>query len=197
MDVVALNRAAVEASVELVRRATDGDWSRPTPCEGWDLSDLVAHMTVQHHGFAAASEGAGTELEPWQPVKSDDPVAAYEQAAERVIAAYAAPGVLDREFWLPEISTEIRFPAATAIGFHYLDYVVHSWDVARTLGVPVPLGDEVIEPVLAIAERIPDDESRERPGAAFGHAVRDTSDTGNSSLDRIMALLGRNPDWKP
>ena len=192
MDVVALDRAAVEASVELVRRAAPGDWSRPTPCAGWELSDLVAHMTVQHHGFAAASEGAGTELEPWQPVVSDDPVRAYAESAQRVIDAFAAPGVLEREFWLPEISIELRFPAPAAIGFHHLDYVVHSWDVARTLGVPVPIGDDVIEPALGLAERIPDDDSRDRPGAAFGHAV---PTTGTSSLDRLVALLGRTPGW--
>ena len=192
MDVVALDRAAVEASVELVRRATSGDWSRPTPCAGWDLTDLVAHMTVQHHGFAAASEGAGTELETWQPVVADDPVRAYAESAQRVLDAFAAPGVLEGEFWLPEISTEMRFPAPTAIGFHHLDYVVHSWDVARTLGVPVPLGDDIIEPALGLAERIPDDDSRDRPGAAFGHAVPATATT---PLDRLVALLGRDPGW--
>ena len=192
MDVVALDRAAVEASVALVRRTGPGDWSRPTPCAGWDLSDLVAHLTIQHHGFAAASEGAGIELDPWQPVVHDDPVAAYEQAADRVITAFAAPGVLAREFWLPEISTEIRFAAPAAIGFHHLDYVVHSWDLARTLGVPVPLDDDVIGPALALAERIPDDESRDRPGAAFAHAV---PAAGHSSLDRLVALIGRDPYW--
>jgi uncharacterized protein (TIGR03086 family) len=192
-DYVSLDRAAVTASADLVRRIGPGDWSRPTPCAGWDLSELVAHMAVQHHGFAAASEGAGTDLDPWQPVKADDPIAAYEQAAERVIAAFAAPGVLEREMWLPEISTQIRFAAPVAISFHYLDYVVHSWDVARSLDVPVPLGDDVIEPVLALAGRVPDDERRRQPGAAFQPPVEDT---GGSTLDRILAMLGRSPDWK-
>lgn len=192
-DVVGRDRAAVEATVELVRQAGPDDWARPTPCAGWDLSDLVAHLTVQHHGFAAASEGAGIELEPWQPVKAEDPAGAYAEAAARVIAAFAAPGVLERELWLPEISTEIRFPAPVAFSFHYLDYVVHAWDLARTLDVPMPLGDDIIDPVVAIAQRVPDDEQRLRPGAAFQPPLEHS---GGSSLDQILAMLGRDPNWK-
>src|ERR1700685_3712749 len=56
-------------------------------------------------------------------------------AAGGVLAAFAADGVLDRAFTLPEISPERRFPAPQAIGFHFIDYVVHGWDVARSLGL--------------------------------------------------------------
>jgi len=193
--VVELDRAAVEATVELLRKATDADWARPTPCGTWNLAELTAHLTVQHHGFAAASEGAGNDLGPWQPVLAEDPFGAYEQAAERVIAAFGVPGVLEREFRLPELSTEIAFPGARAIGFHYLDYVVHAWDVARTLDVPVPLGKDVIAPVLPIAQQVPGGERRLLPGAAFKPAVDDGGST--DTLDQIVALLGRDPRWKP
>jgi uncharacterized protein (TIGR03086 family) len=194
LSVVDLDRAAVGATVELLREATTEDWARPTPCGDWNLAELVAHMTVQHHGFAAASEGAADDLAIWQPVVADDPFAAYQEGAERVVAAFAVPGVLERTFRLPELSTEIAFPAAQAIGFHYLDYVVHAWDVARTLDVPVPLGEDVIGPVLPIAERVPTGERRLQPGAAFRPAVDDGGST--DTLDRIVALLGRDPGWK-
>ncbi len=193
-SVVELDRAAVLATVELLRKATTEDWSRPTPCAGWDLAALVAHMTVQHHGFAAATEGA-TELADWKPVPAADPFAAYAESADRVIAAFAVPGVLDRTLVLPELHPEFGFPAQRAIGFHYLDYVVHAWDVARSLGTEVPLGEDVIGPVLPIAEQVPDDERRQRPGANFQPPV-DTSD-GAGTLDVIVAMLGRSPDWKP
>jgi uncharacterized protein (TIGR03086 family) len=192
-SVVDLDRAAVLATVELLRPATTEDWSRPTPCGDWDLAELVAHMTVQHNGFAAATSGP-TSLADWKPVPAADPVAAYAESADRVIAAFAVPGVLDRTMVLPEISPTIEFPAAQAIGFHYLDYVVHAWDVARSLGVELPLGDDVIDPVLPIAERVPNDERRLRPGAAFRPPVE--APDGGSTLDVILAMLGRSPDWK-
>ena len=62
---------------------------------------------------------------------ADDQVAEYIAAAEHVIAAFAEPGVCERGFSLPEIITGVEFPAARAISFHFIDYVVHGWDVAR------------------------------------------------------------------
>lgn len=193
-SVVDLDRAAVLATVELLRPATTEDWSRPTPCGDWTLAELVAHMTVQHHGFAAATQGA-TELADWAPVPAADPFSAYAESADRVITAFAAPGVLDRAIVLPEIDLEFGFPAERAIGFHYLDYVVHAWDVARSLGVNVPLGQDVIDPVLPIAEQVPDDERRRTPGANFQPPVNASDSAG--TLDVIVAMLGRSPDWKP
>src|SRR5690606_16196206 len=72
----------------------------------------------------------------WLRSLGDDPVGAYLESAEEVVAAFAAGGVLQRPFPLPELRAE-PFPAEQAISFHLIDYVVHSWDVARTLGLEV------------------------------------------------------------
>jgi uncharacterized protein (TIGR03083 family) len=58
-DIRPLHRIAVNASVDIVNAVTPGDLDRPTPCAGWNLSDLLTHMTVQHRGFAASARGAG------------------------------------------------------------------------------------------------------------------------------------------
>lgn len=54
-DIRTVHRTAVLASVDVVDNVTTEDLSRPTPCAGWNLSQLLAHMTVQHRGFAAAA----------------------------------------------------------------------------------------------------------------------------------------------
>jgi hypothetical protein len=41
----------------------------------------------------------------------EDPVAAYRAAAEWVLAAFSADGVLDREFPLPEFTRGLMYPA--------------------------------------------------------------------------------------
>jgi len=134
--IVRLDAEAVRASVRVVGLAGPEDLARMTPCAGWMLGDLVAHMTAQHDGFAAAAAGEGADPTRWQPGEPvRDPVGEYEAAAGRVLAAFAADGVLDRPFTLPEINPELRFPAPQAIGFHFIDYVVHGWDVARSLGL--------------------------------------------------------------
>jgi len=192
-DIVRLDARAVRASVQIVSQASTADLARPTPCAGWTLADLVAHMTAQHNGFAAAAAGAGADLVHWQtgaPV--GDPVGEYAAAAERVLAAFAVAGVLAGEFVLPEISPKVRFPAAEAIGFHFVDYVVHGWDVARTLGRGYDPEPDVLAAALPIALAVPDGDRRRRPGAAFAPRV---ATTGGGTLDQILALLGRRPDW--
>jgi uncharacterized protein (TIGR03086 family) len=192
-DIVELDARAVRASVQVVSAVRTADLARPTPCPDWTLAELLAHMTVQHNGFAAAAAGDGADLVHWQtgaPVA--DPAGEYAAAAERVLAAFAAAGVLAREFALPQISTKLGFPAAEAIGFHFVDYVVHGWDVARALGRGYDLEPDVLVAALPIARALPDGETRRRPGAAFAPRVAATS---GGVLDQIVALLGRRPDW--
>jgi uncharacterized protein (TIGR03086 family) len=181
---------AVRAGVDLVASVTPADLSRATPCRGWDLGALLAHMTTQHLGFAAAADGHGADPQVWRTVPlGADPARTYADAAERVIAAFAADGVLDRPFALPEISTEMTFPGRRAIGFHLVDYVAHGWDVATSLGVPFHLPEDVLELALPIAEAVPAGPARTVPGAAFGPVVPVAGDADR--LTRILALLGR------
>jgi uncharacterized protein (TIGR03086 family) len=193
-DIRELDSQAVRASVALVSRVTAGDLDKPTPCSPWALGELLAHMTVQHHGFAAAARGGGADPEVWQaPALASDPAAAYAEAADLVIAAFAEDGLLDREFSLPEIATSVTFPGRQAICFHLVDYTVHSWDVARSLGLEPDLDASVLAIALKIAEAVPDGPSRLEPGAAFGPGV--AVPAGAGTLDRIVSLLGRSPAW--
>jgi len=192
-DIVGLDARAVRASVLVVSQASAADLARPTPCADWTLADLLAHMTAQHNGFAAAAAGEGADLVRWQTgAPAADPVREYAAAAGRVLAAFAAAGVLAREFALPQISTQLRFPAAEAIGFHFVDYVVHGWDVARALGLGHDLEPDVLAAARPMAWAVPDGERRRRPGAAFAPRV---PVTGGGALDEIVARLGRRPDW--
>ncbi|GIG59964.1 TIGR03086 family protein [Longispora fulva] len=191
-DLVALDAQAVAVSVDLVAHVTAADLDRPTPCAGWTLHGLLAHMGTQHHGFAAASTGDGDfarwRLRPLGP----DHVATYREAADVVLASFTAPGVLDRAFPLPELTTTRSFPARDAISFHLIDYVVHSWDVARTLGVEVRFDQRLLDVALGVARTVPVGGYRTAPGTPFGPVVPWTAET---RLDEIVALLGRSPAW--
>ncbi|WP_327327903.1 TIGR03086 family metal-binding protein [Streptomyces sp. NBC_01210] len=191
-----LNAQAVRDSVNLIRRMTPGDLLRPTPCSAWTLTDLLAHMTAQHHGFAAAALGRGQDLSHWsvRPL-GKDPVTQYGDAAEKVIAAFTTLESPDREFTLPEFTQARTFPAARAIGFHLIDYVVHSWDVASALGIAYTPGSELLQAALPIARAVPDGDSRLAPGSAFRPAL--AAGDGAGTLEKILAALGRSPDWHP
>jgi uncharacterized protein (TIGR03086 family) len=193
IGIVSLDAQAVRASVDLVAQMSAQDLARPTPCADWTLHGLLRHMIAQHHGFATAADGDG-DLARWRirPL-GGDPVAAYGAAAERVLSAFAGDGVLDRDFPLPEIAQGVMFPARQAISFHFVDYVVHSWDVARTLDVPVDLDPTLLDVALNVAAAVPGGDARLAPGAAFAPSV---AWSGESRLDQIVAILGRSPAWE-
>jgi uncharacterized protein (TIGR03086 family) len=191
------DRVAVLASIELVDTVRLEDLHRPTPCAGWKLIDLLAHMTVQHRGFAAAARGYGNELDVWRPetvlaAVIADPAGTYRTAAHDVVESFADDAAPDATFALPEFGPGATFPGAIAMGFHFIDYVVHGWDVAETLAMPYDLPEGVVAAALPLALAIPDGDFRASAGAPFGPAV-DTS--GGTDLERIMRHLGRRPDW--
>ncbi|GAA2670511.1 TIGR03086 family metal-binding protein [Streptomyces lunalinharesii] len=193
-----LDARAVRDSVALVNRLAPGDLARPTPCAGWDLAALLAHLTAQHHGFAAAALGRGRDLTHWavRPLGDDVAVAAmrYRLAAEGVLAAFATVTDPDRPFALPEFTTDRTFPAVQAVGFHLIDYVVHGWDLARSLGLRYDPDPELLDAALPIARAVPDGAARLAPGSAFRPGLPATADAG--ALDRVLAVLGRSPEWR-
>jgi uncharacterized protein (TIGR03086 family) len=190
----------VDTSVDVVNGVTFDDLDRPTPCAGWNLADLLTHMTVQHYGFAAAARGNGADLTVWEPTTvaaavAADPAGAYAKAATEVLDAFSADGVLDATFALPEFGPDATVPGAMAIGFHFVDYVVHGWDVARTIGAPFDLPADVVSAVLPVTLAVPDGDFRDAEGSPFARAITATDEA--SGLDRVLLHLGRSPHWSP
>lgn len=194
-DLVTLDRRVNDAGLAVVGKLTPDDLDLPTPCAEWTLRDLLAHMTTQHHGFAAAARGNGADEQVWHvgPL-ADDPVAGYATSVADVDAAFDQAKD-ETEFLLPEMSASTPFPAAQAVSFHLVDGIAHGWDVARALGIEVEFDAEALEVGLQIAESVPDGEFRLLPGAAFRPVVPAGATPG--TLDRIVAALGRSSSWSP
>jgi uncharacterized protein (TIGR03086 family) len=195
-DIRPFHRIAVLNSIALVDSVRAADLDAPTPCAGWKLADLLAHMTAQHRGFAAAARGFGADADVWRADEvmgaiTAAPAGTYADAARDVLAAFADDAAIQASFALPEFGPNATFPGAIAIGFHFIDYVVHGWDVAESLGVAYPLPDDVVYAALPLAFAVPDGDFRETPGAPFSRAVDTPSAT---NLDRILRHLGRSPD---
>lgn len=183
----------MQTTVAVVNHVTVDDLERPTPCAGWTLRDLLAHMTGQNYGWAAAAEGDSADRAVFADrVISDRPADDYAASASRVIEAFSAPDLLDRTMYLPEVRDGVELPAVTAIGFHLVDSVAHGWDVAKCLGVAAEFDDDVLELGLTVAEAVPEEARSVDERAPFRPSVSTTSD---DVLDRIVATVGRLPAW--
>src|SRR5215472_15528353 len=128
MDILDLDRRALAASTRIVGMITPDQLGEPTPCAQWVIRDLLRHMAGQNEGFAATARGERPAASVWEGSPHDgQPAARFAESADLVNRAFAVPGVLDMRFELPGVGS---FPAATAIGFHFVDYLIHAWDVA-------------------------------------------------------------------
>jgi uncharacterized protein (TIGR03086 family) len=181
-----IHRRSVDAIRPIVASVRPDDLHRPTPCVGWDLRALLAHMTGQDRGFAAAVLADVSE-EAFVP--RDPTVDAWTAGAAVVVAAFAAADPA-RPVLLPEFAGR-RFPLDVVIGFHLLDTLVHGWDVAATLGVDVDYDEDLRAAAHAQAERVPTGAARTAPGAPFAPVLASEA----TGWDHTLALLGRDPRW--
>ncbi|MEU5024520.1 TIGR03086 family metal-binding protein [Streptomyces milbemycinicus] len=192
LDIQELDRRSLALLGDVVAQVKDDQLRLPTPCPDWTLHGLIRHLVSQNEGFAAAARGAGEALSDWRGGDlGTDARAAFEASAALVDDAFAQDGVLDRAFALPEVRNGGAFPAPLAISFHFVDCVVHAWDVAATIGVPWEPDDELTAAALRVAEQVPD--KGRGPGAAFERRVPPPTDA--TPHHRLLSLLGRVPSW--
>lgn len=191
MTMIELHRRALADATDRIDRIGPADAGLATTCAGWDLAALLAHMIGQNHGFADAVDAgrAGIGAEAFAPRPAGaDPAGAWRDSAARLAASLAA-APSDVEVRLPEIGADLWFPLETVTGFHLVDTVVHTWDVASALGRRYRPDDDLVDASLALALQVPDGPARSGPGAAFAPSVppADPADP----WARTLAALGR------
>lgn len=178
---------ALDLADTLVAGVTDADLARPTPCAGWDLAALLAHVVGQYHGFARALVTGDA------PAAALAPVAFTAASWSRAVAELrTAVGDLDLDGTarVEELAPS-PLPVRSVLRAQLLDTVVHTWDVASALGLPFEPPRELVDEVAAIAETIPPSSSG--PGRAFAAAL---SPTG-STWQRTLARVGRDTRETP
>ncbi|AHH17341.1 hypothetical protein NONO_c25460 [Nocardia nova SH22a] len=160
----------------------DADLAAPTPCAGWNVADLIAHMNERHEAVNVSVLGTSVE-------SVDDPREAFAHITARWIAAMERSGgtvVLPRS---GPLATE------KVLGVHLVDMLTHRWDLARALDRPCPVPARLLTAALPVARAIT------APGSSFngpGGVYRPSlaEDDARPALDNIVALLGRDPDWR-
>ena len=114
--------------------AVDGRWDQPSVLPGWTVRDLVRHI-VEEEVWAPPLLAGSTVAEIGDrfagDLLGDDPVAAFDAAADAALAAVREPGAMERTVHLSfgdHPGSEYAMQLAN-------DHLVHAWDLARSLGV--------------------------------------------------------------
>lgn len=158
----------------------DDRWDAPTPCAGWTVRDLVAHLVdtpAMFFGLVDRPPPTGG------PSVAEDPVGAFAHVRDATQAALDDPAVADLDF----DGVLGRSTFSEAIGrFICADLVVHGWDLARATGQ-----DDRLDPdeVRRLYEGLlPMDEVMRGPGA-FGPKL--DPPPGADEQTRLLCFLGR------
>lgn len=159
-------------------------WDAPTPCEGWIVRDVVAHVIDTERDFLEQHD-----LSPGPSPDRSDPEAAWRAHSAAVTEVVGRDGVGGTEYDGYFGRTTI---AATLADFYGWDLVVHGSDVARATGQDWSVSDEEAARLHATADGW--GEALHSQGIC-GPAVEVADDASTS--DRLLARLGRAPDWRP
>lgn len=158
-----------------------------TPCDGWNTRDLLNHVIGGAEMFADAFAGAPLrDISGRLPdVVGDDPADAFGRAAERFGAGTKHPGAMQRVLALPFGS----MTGETFLRFAAFDLLVHSWDLATTLDVPLEVDDDLVAEVDRFAHVVLDPWQRDHVN--FQDAT--TGQPQATPMARLVAFTGRTP----
>ncbi|HSV67451.1 MAG TPA: TIGR03086 family metal-binding protein [Mycobacteriales bacterium] len=182
LDEITLYDEALDETGRLVAAVTADQLSRPSPCTGWDLGRLLAHLTTSLRQFTRQLDGLPMDFQA-EPEVAADPVAAYHESAAALRAAWHQPGRLESEITMFGQPT----PAATVLAWQLAEILLHGWDVARTIGQQPGYDDAAVAAAAGFVTRnMP---TERPPGSGFQPPTEPPA--GASALDQLAAFSGR------
>jgi len=161
-----LDEARTMLRTAVARVPADG-WERPTPCDAWNVAQVLQHAALDQEVWAAAL-GTGQALD------------ASAQAWTAIGDAAQVPTPLPQGAMAPG-------DAAAAAA---LDAAIHAWDIAMAAGQSSPLRAELARSLTPVAKNIVE------PLRAYGAYARALeTEPGADDEAVLLSYLGRRPHW--
>ena len=165
-----------------------------TPCSEFTVGDLLNHCSGAIRTLAEAAERAGSAA----PSDSrghggDEAVTATGLCVEvdRLARAWSNPALAGVE---STTAGEMTMP----VGFHNMivvqELVLHAWDLATATSLDYTSDPITLEALHEFLTTEAADSPRDGSGP-FGPTV--PVDDGATTLDRVLGMSGRDPDWQP
>ena len=143
-----LHRVALAEFDLRVRQIPPDHWAASTPCEEWDVYDLVRHNTAENRWATALLAGAvgddGDHADGEMGDGGTDPTDAWEESRLESLAAFKGCD-LDAQVELSQGSRSVLDVLVERV----TELTVHSWDLARGIGADETLDDELVGAVWA------------------------------------------------
>lgn len=189
-------RRRADAFESKVAAVGAGQWSNPSPCAAWDARDVVRHIVSMHGVMLRPVDRSPSPA----PSVDDDPLAALKAARADVEALLDDAELADTECDTPAGRMTVARQIDEVVSD---DLVLHGWDLARATGQDDTMDPQDVERLWSSTTAIPAEimEKYRTPGAfgpgieVFGPAVEVAESA--PLQDRLLGLIGRDPNWKP
>jgi uncharacterized protein (TIGR03086 family) len=183
-DPVALLEQADEVFREVLGNVTPEQMHLPTVNDEWDVRTLLNHI-VLGNVWAAENLKTGNAPRPSGDLIGDrNPVDAYAESADAMLAAFLEPGALQKMVAMPFG----EFPAAGLAAFRFTDLLSHAWDLAEATDQNCDLAPDLCEAALAMSRQRLD--GRDRSQLPFKDEVLISA--GAPAAARLAAYLGKS-----
>ena len=156
--------------------------TRPTPCAGWDLGRLLAHMEDALDAFTEAAAGR-VRIGP-VPATSTR-VEALREKACALLGAWTAASCARGRVEVGDLGLDAPLLVATGA----LEITIHGWDVAQATGRRTPIPEDLARGLLGVADETIQPADR-GPRFAAPRAVSSPASAG----ERLLAHTGRALD---
>ncbi len=187
MDQVALLPLAIAEVQARLNLVNTSNLAHPTNCEGWTIKELTEHLVGGSRMSTCLLTGGTREeaIATFNVHLSDNPGNDFAASAAEEIDAI---GKADLAGIVPHPAMDM--PIAQLLQFRISDYLIHGWDLARSLGT-----DETLNAILV--KEVWDGIQPMAPMLAQT-GVFGTGASGNVGEDaplqnRLLDLLGRRP----
>jgi uncharacterized protein (TIGR03086 family) len=184
---VAMLQRVVDTTTEVIGNTTSAQLANPTLCSEWTVKDVINHMVSGATMFAISAEQGSIPDDVMGTLMStdnvgNDPQGAWDTAAKRAMAAFGAPGVMEKIVKLPFGEMQ----AGVALNIAIFDVATHAVDLAKATGQSVA-DTELLEDALLIGQQMVGPGFRQ-PGI-FDDAQ--PIDAKAPVTDRLLAFAGR------
>ena len=189
MDQVATLDRVIAESRRLVDGIEPDQLGNKTLCTEWTVRDIVNHITGGAMYFGrVAEEGSVPDEEIAQLLGGgdnlgDDYKGAFNTAADKAMAGFSQPGVLERIVKLPFG----ELPAAVAANIAIFDVSTHNCDIAQATGQQIQ-DTEILETALEIGHQTVQPEMRTQGVFDAEQPVADAA----PPQERLLAFAGRH-----
>ena len=189
LRVEVLTRACTSTG-SILDNMTSEQLALPTPCSNWPVHELINHIVGATRFFGDLAEwGSSPAGQDWPSYADGDFATSFGEQARRTIAAFSAPGAMERIMVTPAGS----MPGWQCIQVAMEEIFVHGWDLAKASGQAMPDGG-VADALLASEWMMSLCDEVRNDGTAPYATVIDVAAEA-SATDRLAGFLGRDPSW--